>query len=255
MTLLAHSRNRARLRVRDLRTDRPRARSQAASNSARSVPVIQACAPSARISSNSAARRRASRWAAISSSSRSGAWPSRAARQLPGIGEHDGDQQRLLLAGGAIARVGALSRVAHGKIGQMRAERRAAGFGVADARARRSCSRKASAARRHARPAAHRSRRPARDARTETRPASPARGQRAVEPLDGSCARRRDRDAGFRHLGFEPVEPGRIARAVFQQPRALAHRASRSARRCAHGRHRSRAPAGRGIAAVRSRLR
>ena len=48
------------------------------SNSDRSVPVSHACAPSARISSNRAARRRASRWAAISSRSSNGACPPRA---------------------------------------------------------------------------------------------------------------------------------------------------------------------------------
>src|SRR5258708_5289559 len=50
----------------------------AAANSDRSVPVIQAWAARLSISSNRAARRTASRWAAISSSSRMAASPSRA---------------------------------------------------------------------------------------------------------------------------------------------------------------------------------
>ena len=51
-----------------------------------------------------------------------------------------------------------------------------------------------------------------------------ALGQGAVEALHRGGARRGDRDAGLGHFIFQPVQPGRIARAVFQQPRPLAHR-------------------------------
>src|SRR5439155_11846679 len=53
------------------------ARFWSAAKASGSVPDIQAWLPMATISSNKAARRRGSRWAAISSSSRIGARPSR----------------------------------------------------------------------------------------------------------------------------------------------------------------------------------
>src|SRR6476660_5066819 len=56
--------------------------------------------------------------------------------KLPCIGENDGDQKRLLLAGRTLARVGAFFGVANGQVRQVRAKRCAAGFSVADADAR-----------------------------------------------------------------------------------------------------------------------
>ena len=56
--------------------------------------------------------------------------------KLPGIGEDDGDQQCLLLAGRTFARIRAFRGMAHRQIGQMRPRRRPPGLRVAHPRPR-----------------------------------------------------------------------------------------------------------------------
>ncbi len=99
-----------------------------------SVPVIQACAPSSRISSNRAARRVASRCAAISSQQQKRAQARARPRQFARVGKHDGDEQRLLLPGGAFARVGAFSGCGGPRDRSGAGRRSCVGFRVADAR-------------------------------------------------------------------------------------------------------------------------
>ena len=106
-----------------------------------------------------------------------GARPSLRLRQFPGIGQHDGDQQRLLLAGGAVARIGALVRcgarqdrsdagrhvVRPASASRMRARAKAFAQAVASPRSasKHRSRRRAPAARREMRPL--RRARPARD--------------------------------------------------------------------------------------------
>ena len=54
-------------------------------------------------------------------------------RQFARIRQHDGDQQRLLFAGGTVACFGPLGRVTNSKVGDVRSHQRAAGLGIAHA--------------------------------------------------------------------------------------------------------------------------
>ena len=205
-------------------TSKRSALARSGANISMSVPVIQACAPSARISSNSAARRPASRWAAISSSSSSGACPSRALEQAP---RRPPARWR--------------SAAPSARRSSIRAHRRASACGARRDRSgagrrwcgrprRRGCARAPGARatsrprHRHARTATGRSRRRATAAPPGRRPPRRAGASAQLRRAHRLRAAARHRDAGFRHLVFQPVQPGRIARAEFQQPRAFAHR-------------------------------
>ena len=225
------------------------------SNSDRSVPVIQAWAPSARISSNKAALRRTSRCAAISSSSSSGARPSRA-RVSSQASASTMEISSAFCSPVEHSRASARFSVWRtARSLQMRPEGRAAGFGVADAGAREaaraSCaSRFAEFREQHVGLALQRQLGAGKRARFA------AFGQHRVQPRHGRGARaRRSRTPASAISASSPSSHSGIARTEFQQPRPFAHRGfvARGAPRM--GRHRSRAPAGRGTAAARWRLR
>ena len=175
------------------------------------------CAPSATTSSNSAARRSASRWAATSSSSSSGAPAARQGRQAR-MGQHDRDQQRLLLAGRALGRRQVEIEMAHREVAAMRPDgcacrsrRRASGWPPSAARSRSSASSAAIVAE------------PAVDLAGQ---ASAARGK-GPTPRRAAASRRwhsvgargGQRHAVARHGVLQRGEPVRIAAALAQQAR------------------------------------
>ena len=219
-------------------------------NSAASVPVSQACAPSAAklVEQGGAARaRRDGRRPRRAAGSAAVAVRSRAARAR---GEHDADQQRLLLAGRAVARPAGRSRVAHDE------DRCGAGR-----RRRRRSRRHRRGPRRARRRSAPRPRAPACSS-SQLRPRRPTASSRPRKAAGRALgAARSSRATAWRRAAATatPAAPCRRSSASSQagsprpsrkQPRALAQRMLVGARRGRHGRDRSRAPAGRGSGAA-----
>ena len=209
------------------------ARPRRASNRAASVPVIQAWAPSPSISSNRAARRPRSRWAAISSSNSSGGRAALDGLQ-PGGGQDQRDQQRLLLAGRAGRRRHAGRNTArnssgseaHGEIDPVRPGQRPAGFGIRRARSLElrleGVLPPPAKARRPPSIAPHR--RPPRTAPDPGpgRPKTPFGASRG-QPRHEIGARRGNGNALLRHRRFQRVQPGRIGAGIPEQPFLFAH--------------------------------
>ena len=168
------------------------------------------------------ARRLPSRCAATSSSSSIGGAP-RSAACSRACASRMAIEQRLLLAGRAFRR-----RHAGARRGARRNRRDAARPWWCRSRHRRAAPRRGAGAARPRRraPASPRaSPRPCRRA-PAARPgrARASRRQTAIEPRRHLAPRRRDGDAVLGHVLLERGEPGRVGRAVAQQPGALAHR-------------------------------
>ena len=197
-----------------------RGRASGAKSSA-SVPVIQLWTPSATTSSNSAARRSASRWAAISSSSRSGARPRDSATSRAWASAID-------------TRTAFCWPVEPSAAGRSRSRWRTARSlrcgpqDVVPASASRKRLAASSERRRSSASSAGHGGEPAVDLARhgERRPREGADAQpcRRVEAMDGVGAGRGQRHAVAGHGVLERGEPVRIAAALGQQAGALAQR-------------------------------